>query len=210
MMQPIRLDKNHFEAVHTAIDNVHDHDEQLLRVVKSEKIMEFDENTYAKLNDCHFHNGIIEVKMLSRLLPDAPDFARGFIGIAYRISEDNQKFESFYVRPTNGKSCLDEARKAHGCQYFAYPQYTFAYFRENQITKYEAPVEIDLDEWISLKAIIQDETATFYINDMNQPILTVKDMKHGAELTGSVGFFVDIGTEAFFKDLQITAFDDAK
>ena len=68
MMQPIRLDKNHFDAVHTAIDNVHDHDEQLLRVVKSEKIMEFDENAYAKLNDCQLHNGIIEVKMISRRL----------------------------------------------------------------------------------------------------------------------------------------------
>ena len=35
--------------------------------------MEFDENTYAKLKDFSFHNGTIEVKMLSRLLPDAPD-----------------------------------------------------------------------------------------------------------------------------------------
>ena len=38
--------------------------------------------------------------MLSRLLKDAPDFARGFIGIAYCINEDDTKFESFYVRPT--------------------------------------------------------------------------------------------------------------
>ena len=32
-------------------------------------------------------------------------------------------------------------------------------------------------------------------------------MKHGKDLKGSVGFFVDIGTEAFFKDLKITYFD---
>lgn len=34
--------------------------------------------------------------MLNRLLKETPDFARGFIGIAYRIHEDDTKFESFY------------------------------------------------------------------------------------------------------------------
>ena len=200
----IDLNKDNFKAVNTAIENVKLDGQKVLRVVKANKIMEFDENTYAKLNNFKFHNGTIEVKMLSRLLPDAPDFARGFIGIAYRINDDDTKFESYYVRPTNGRKCDDPIRKNHGCQYFSYPKYTFAYFRENNITKYEAPVDIDLNEWIQLKAIIQDSVAKFYINDMENPILVVNDMKHGSDLTGSVGFFVDIGTEAFFKDLKIT------
>ncbi len=201
------LNKENFTAVHTAIENVELDDEKVLRVVKAEKIMEFDENTYAKLNNVCFHNGTIEVKMLSRLLPDAPDFARGFIGIAYRINDDDTKFESYYVRPTNGRQCDDPIRKAHGCQYFSYPQYTFAYFRENNVTKYEAPVDIDLNEWIQLKAVIQNNVARFYINDMDNPVLVVNDMKHGNDLKGSIGFFVDIGTEAFFKDLKITYLD---
>ena len=200
----IDLNKDNFKAVNTAIENVKLDGQKVLRVVKANKIMEFDENTYAKLNNFKFHNGTIEVKMLSRLLPDAPDFARGFIGIAYRINDDDTKFASYYVRPTNGRKCDDPIRKNHGCQYFSYPKYTFAYFRENNITKYEAPVDIDLNEWIQLKAIIQDSVAKFYINDMENPILVVNDMKHGSDLTGSVGFFVDIGTEAFFKDLKIT------
>lgn len=94
------------------------------RVVKSNKIMEFDENTYAKLADNSFHNGIIEVKMLSKLLPDAPDFARGFIGITFRVNEDDSKFESFYIRPTNGR-VDDSVRKNRAIQYFSYPKYTF-------------------------------------------------------------------------------------
>lgn len=200
----IDLNKENFKAVHTTIENVELDGEKVLRVVKAEKIMEFDENTYARLNDISFHNGTIEVKMLSRLLPDAPDFARGFIGIAYRINDDDTKFESYYVRPTNGRQCDDPIRKAHGCQYFSYPKYTFAYFRENNITKYESPVNIDLNEWIQLKAVVQESVAKFYINDMEHPILVVDDMKHGSDLIGSVGFFVDIGTEAFFKDLKIT------
>ena len=83
--------ENYTHISNEVIDN-----EKVLRVVKSGKINEYDENMYAKWVDSSFHNGIIEVKMLSRLLKDAPNFARGFIGIAYRIHEDDTKFESFY------------------------------------------------------------------------------------------------------------------
>lgn len=198
----IHLNKENFKAVHTEIKNVEMEGEEVLSVIKKEKLMEFDENTYAKLTGLSFHNGIIEVKMLSRLLPDAPDFARGFIGIAYRINEDDTKFESYYVRPTNGR-VSDPVRKAHGSQYFSYPKYTFAYFRDHNMTQYEAPVDIGLNEWIKLKAVIDGERAEFYINDGIKPTLVVEDMKHGAKQSGQIGFFVDIGTEAFFKDLKV-------
>lgn len=190
-----------FEAVHTAISTAEMNGETVLRVVKAEKLMEFDENTYAKCIGPSFHNGTIEVDMLSRLLPDAPDFARGFIGIAFRISKDNTAFESYYVRPTNGRTD-DPVRKAHGSQYFSYPKYTFAYFREQGITKYEAPADVGLNEWIHLKAVVVDERADFFIN--GTLVLTVTDMKHGGRTCGAVGLFVDIGTEGFFKNLTIT------
>lgn len=200
-----RIAKNtvdEFENIHTAMSDVLLDGEQTIRVVKADKIMQFDENTLVRLKDCDFHNGTIKVKMLSRLLPDAPDFARGFIGIIYRVNDNNSEFESFYIRPTNGMTD-DPVRKSHGCQYFSYPGYTFAYFREFNITQYEAPIHNGLDEWVQLKAVIRDETAEFYLNDEPEPILTVKDMKHGKDARGSVGFFSEIGTEAFFKDLEI-------
>lgn len=198
------MDHRYFHAVHTAICTAELDGEPVLRVVKAEKLMEFDENTYARLNGLSFHNGVIEVDMLSRLLPDAPDFARGFIGIAFRISEDDTQFESYYVRPTNGRTD-DPVRKAHGSQYFSYPQYTFAYFREHGITEYEAPVDIGLNEWIHLKAVIEEERAEFFVN--GKLALTVPSMKHGGSLRGAVGLFVDIGTEAFFKTLTVTTTD---
>ena len=200
-----RIAKNtvdEFENIHTAMSDVLLDGEQTIRVVKADKIMQFDENTLVRLKDCDFHNGTIKVKMLSRLLPDAPDFARGFIGIVYRVNDNNSEFESFYIRPTNGMTD-DPVRKSHGCQYFSYPGYTFSYFREFNITKYEAPIHNGLDEWVQLKAVIRDETAEFYLNDETEPVLTVKDMKHGKDAKGSVGFFSEIGTEAFFKDLEI-------
>ena len=174
-----------------------------LRVVKGEaKRMRFDENTYARLEGEDFHNGTIRVKLLSRLLPDAPDFARGFIGIVFRANAGDNEFESFYIRPTNALAD-DPQRRAHGCQYFAYPGYTFAYFREYGIEGYEAPIGCELDEWIDLKAEIHGNRAAFFLNGSPEPVLTVNGLKHGPNARGGVGLFVDIGTEGFFRDLEI-------
>lgn len=192
-----------FEAVNVKYQKEFLADQAVIKVVKANKLMEFDENTYAKIADSVFHNGIIEVKMLSRLLADAPDFARGFIGIAFRISEDDSSLESFYVRPTNGQSS-DPVRKHRAIQYFSYPKYTFDYFREKGITEYESSADIELNEWINLKVIVTDERAEFFVN--GQQVLLVDQLKH-LDSQGQVGLFVDIGTEGYFKDLQITYFD---
>ena len=79
MEKQIDLNKESFIPVHTNIENVELDGEKVIRVVKAEKIMEFDENTYAKLKDFSFHNGTIEVKMLSRLLPDASENVKSSI-----------------------------------------------------------------------------------------------------------------------------------
>ena len=198
------MDAENFVAVNVSAENFTLNGEKVLRVVKTEKLMEFDTDSIAKLKNSDFHNGTIEVKMLSRLLPDAPEFARGFIGIAFRIASDNSAFESFYIRPTNSNTS-DIVRRAHGCQYFSFPKYTFAYFRENNISDYENPISNGLNEWINLKAVINDAHADFYLNDVLT--LTVEDLKRGENSRGAVGFFVDIGTEAFYKDLKIFNID---
>jgi hypothetical protein len=205
MEKEIVLSKDSFAPVHTAVEEAVLDGKNTLRVSKAEKINLYDQNTYAKLETEEFHNGIIEVDMYSKYLPDAPDFARGFIGIAYRINEDDSEFESFYVRPSNGRSCTDPVRRSHGCQYFSYPGYTFDYFREFGITDFEAQVDIDLEEWIHLKAEIMDEKASFYIND--KLVLVVENQKHGKGIKGKMGMFVDIGTDAYFANLKITSLD---
>lgn len=195
--------KKKWTSVNTKCEEIIFENEKVFRVVKNNKIDEFDENTYVKLNDISFQNGIIEVKVLSRLLPDAPDFARGFIGVAFRIRDDDSQFESFYVRPTNGR-VDDPIRINRACQYFAYPKYTFAYFREHGISDYEAPANIGLNEWITLKIIIHDEKGEFYVNE--KLVLTVNQLKNGMT-QGQVGIFVDTGTEGFFKELKVVSFN---
>lgn len=205
-MESLNFNNFDIKAVNTDVSIVKIDNEEVIRVVKNKKINKFDENTIAKITNIEMENGEIRLKMMSRLLEDAPDFARGFIGIAFRVNEQNSKFESFYLRPTNGRH-PDKVRRSHGCQYFSYPGYTFEYFREFNIPNTEAEVNIGLNEWIDLKAVIDGERASFYVNDFSNPVLEINDLIHGSKSVGSLGLFVDTGTEGFFKDIEIKKYN---
>ena len=116
-MMNIDISEDIFTAVHTLSEFPGDGS---VRIRKIDKELP-DENTYLKINDVVFHNGIIEVDVCGKLLKYAPDYARGFIGIVFRASDNDSEFESFYIRPANGRDCTDPVRKAHGCHYFYYP-----------------------------------------------------------------------------------------
>ncbi|WP_312905859.1 MULTISPECIES: hypothetical protein [Sphingobacterium] len=161
-----------------------------------------DEPTYAILKGVNFQNGIIEVKVLSRLLENAPDFARGFIGVAFHINDDNTKFQSIYVRPTNGRA-ENQFRRNHTVQYFSYPDYKFDRLRKEFPETYETYADIDLDEWITLRLEIKERKVDLYINGQKHPSFIVEEMK-GDVNSGSIGLWVDIGTEGYFKDLKIS------
>lgn len=46
--------------------------------------------------------------------------------------------------------------------------------------------------------------AKLFINNGAQPALVVNDLKHGADLSGAIGLFVDQGTEGYFTKLKIS------
>jgi hypothetical protein len=174
----------------------------VVKAVKNPEVNAVDEPTFVRLSGEDFKDGTIEVKVLSRLLPDAPDYARGFIGIAFRINKDNSLFESIYIRPTNGR--IDDAkRRQHATQYFAYPDFKFDRLRKESPGKYESPADIGLDEWIQLKIVVNGSNAKLFINNAATPVLTVEDLKLPANSSGAIGLWTDIGTEAYFSDLLI-------
>lgn len=176
--------------------------DDVIRVIKDSAIKEFDEATFVKIKDLDFTNGTIEVKVLSRLLADAPDFSRGFIGLVFRVNEDNSEFESIYLRPTNARA-NDQVRRNHSIQYFAYPDYKFQRLRKESPEKYESYTDLIPNKWITMRIDIQNNEAKLYINDNEQPSLIVNDLKLGSNIKGSIGMFVDVGTEGFFKDLKV-------
>lgn len=191
-----------FRPVNTFINPVEIEGNETIRVTKDPKITEFDEATFAKLIDSEFKNGIIEVNVLSKLLEDAPDFARGFIGIAFRIDESNAKFECIYIRPTNGRA-EEQLRRNRSTQYFSYPDFKFDRLRNESPGIYESYADMGLNEWISIKIEVQGEKAKLYLNKGEHPVLVVNDLKHGANASGGVGLWVDVGTEGYFADLKV-------
>lgn len=174
-----------------------------LRVARDTASKGADQPTFVRLNNTNdFSNGIIEVTLLSRLLPTADVNARGFIGLAFRINKDNSRFESIYIRPTNGRA-EDQLRRNHSTQYFSYPDYKFDRLRKESEGKYESYADMGLNEWIKMKIVVKNAQAKLYLNDNPQPVLIVNDLKLGAEGSGAIGLFVDSGTDAFFRDIKV-------
>jgi hypothetical protein len=173
-----------------------------LKVLADTTIEAFDEPTFAKIKDMDFENGVIEVKVLSRLAKNAPDWARGFIGVAFRIGENNTKFECIYIRPTNGRAA-DQIRRNHSIQYFAFPDYKFDRLRKESPEKYESYADMGLNEWITIKIVVQGSKAELFLNDNKQASLLVNDLKLGAKNSGAIGLWVGNWTEGYFRDLKV-------
>ena len=198
----VNLSEDNLTALHSSLDVL---DDGVVRSVKTEKMNEDDTNSYVSVNDIRMKNGIIELDVKSRLLPDCWEGARGFIGISFRIDDRDMEHEGFYIRPTNGRGCTDPFRHAHGCQYYAYPGYIWSYYREFGITDYEAMVDtIALDEWAHIKAELIDDHARFWVND--ELVLEVKKMQH-VPSSGRIAMRTDIGSECFYKNLRVEIYE---
>ena len=50
---------------------------------------------------------------------------------------------------------------------------------------------------------VKNEQAKLFLNGSKQPTLVVNDLKLGPGATGTIGLWVDIGTEGFFSDLKV-------
>ena len=200
--QYLKLQNNNLVSNKTFISFQNLDGQKVLKVVVDTTIEAFDEPTFVKIKDSNFKNGSIEVKVLSRILKNAPASARGFIGLAFRINNDNSKFENIYIRPTNGRSD-DQVRRNHSIQYFSYPDYKFDLLRKVAPEKYESYADMGLNEWITLRIEVNGAKAQLYINNNKQPALVVNDLKHGEKQTGAIGLWVGNWTEGFFKDIKI-------
>ena len=163
-----------------------------------------DEKHYAKLvglND--FENGTIEIKMYSQIQDPSPFAgAAGFIGLYFRIAENDSAFESIYLRPKVGRASNQMFRN-HAVQYFSYPDAKFETLRKNYPPgSYEGSAPVALNEWITMRIEVNGETAEMFINNMKYSSFIVDKML-GKVKKGGVGLYVDIATVGYFKDLKI-------
>ena len=176
---------------------------QALRLVLEAGAKTPDEPNFAIPKGIEIGNGTIEVWLAGRRAPDAPPDVRGFTGVAFRIAPDCAKFECVYLRPDNGRA-EDQLRRNRSIQYFSYPDYKFDRLRREVPGQYESYVDLVPGDWTKLRIEIEGAKARVFVHDAPQPTLIVNDLKHGADLCGAVGLYIDRGTEAFFRDLTIT------
>ena len=200
--QSIKFEKDRLQAVNVLMSVERLMNKQVLKVIKDSAVKTFDQPTFTRIGGIGFKDGIIEVNVLSRLLPNAPESARGFIGVAFRVTDSNSKFECIYIRPTNGRAD-DQLRRNHSIQYYSYPGYDFDRLRKEAPGQYESYADMGLNEWIKMRIEVKGSQAKLFINGNKQPSLIVNDLKQGANLSGAIGLWVDVGTEGFFSDLKI-------
>ena len=162
-----------------------------------------DNPTFARIRDVEFHNGTIEIEVAGRPLPDAIPEARGFIGVAFRIVEDLSAFECMYLRPTNGRA-EQQLRRNRATQYFSYPDWKFDRLRTEVPGHYEAYVDLVTGAWTKMRIEVAGEIAKLFVHDQEQPSIIVNDLKHGPDLKGGIGLYIDNGTEGFFRNLSVT------
>jgi len=182
---------------------------QALRVELTEKIAEqgrpdvdyVDMPTFVVV-PTSFAFGTIEVDILARLTPTAPDYARAFAGIAYHVSAGRDRFEAVYLRPLNGLQLSPPPpRHRRAVQYFAYPEWKYQRLRdEHPEGMFEAAADIRPDEWVHLALDVTASAVVVSVNGVTA--LEVTDLK-ATPAVGALGLFVDIGTEAYFSNLTV-------
>lgn len=210
--QNLRLAGQEFELKNVTGEIIEFQGEQVLKIERDLDALPFDlerlgstvdEPTYAKLKNLNFENGSIEIKMLSQIQDPSPfPAAQGFIGVAYRINEDDSAYESIYLRPRVGRSD-DQGHRNHTVQYYAYPDYKFDKLREEAPGSYETTAPVDINEWITMRIEVNGAKAEMFINDAKFSNFVVNPMK-GETTQGAIALWVDIGTLGYFKDLKIT------
>ncbi len=153
------------------------------------------------LSNPEFQDGIIEIELAGEPAPNAGAGARGFVGVAFRVTPQAEKFECFYLRPTNGRA-EDQVRRNHSAQYISHPNFPWERLRKEFPGKYESYVDLEPSVWTKVKIEVKGTTARLFVHGAAQPALIVNDLQLG-ETKGAVGLWIGPGTIAHFSNLRV-------
>ena len=172
-----------------------------VHLVPSPEAEHGDGDMMAILTGPDFKDGTIELDVAGAPRAGAPDDARGFIGVAFRVQEQGQKGEYFYLRPTNAR-CDDQLRRNHSTQYVSAPDYPWQRLRKENPGVYESYADMDTGAWTRMKIVVTGTKAQRFVNGASQPALVVNDLKLG-EGHGQIGLWAHVTTDAYFSNLIV-------
>jgi hypothetical protein len=159
--------------------------------------------TLVLIDELEFGDGVIEAEIAGDIRPGAPEGARGFVGIAFRVQSDLQTYDAFYLRPTNGRAD-DQIRRNHAAQYISHPDWPWFRLRKEFPSKYESYVDLMPGTWTRIKIEVHGDQARLYVHGMKQPTLIINDVKTGAQAKGAVALWIDTDTIAHFRNLVVS------
>ena len=58
--------------------------------------------------------------------------------------------------------------------------------------------------WTKIRIEVQGTRARLFVHDQPQPTLIVNDLKTGDRLRGGIALWIDVGTEAHFRNVAVT------
>jgi hypothetical protein len=150
-----------------------------------------------------FEDGTIEIDVTGDTLPNAAPTARGFVGVAFRVSTDCSHYESFYLRPKNGRAD-SQLQRNHSVQYVSMPDFGWEKLRAESPGLYESYVDLVPAQWTVMKIHVEGNRAQLYVNDSQQPVLIVNDLKL-PPATGAIALWIGPGTVAHFSEIKVTS-----
>jgi len=146
-------------------------------------------------------DGVIDVDVAGLRGPHAVPDDRGFIGVAFHVAGEAQRYETIYLRPDNGRAA-DQVRRNHSTQYVAFPDFGFDRMRREWPERYESYVDLEYGAWTRMRIVVSGVTARLHVHDAPQPTLVVNDLKLGAT-GGGIGLWIGAGTEGYFSNLRV-------
>jgi hypothetical protein len=159
--------------------------------------------TLVLIEGTDFKNGDIEAEISGAPAPDAPEGARGFVGIAFRVGSDLETYDAFYLRPTNGRAD-DQVRRNHSVQYVSHPAWPWNRLRKEFPERYESYVDLEPGAWTRIRIEVRGERARLFVHGQPQPTLIVNDLKTGVDGKGAVALWINPGTIAHFRALRVS------
>ena len=147
------------------------------------------ETNFVPLVDETFTEGTIEVDVASST----------FSGVGFHADKNLSVADLVYVRPFNSGT----AKHENTIQYamMGRPRFGWRSLREQFPGKFESGADVAVDEWFHLKVIIDKRTASVFINDGSEPVLTVNQLL-GDQQTGLVGVW---GWDTYISNFRVSA-----